>query len=152
MNLKTNLIVFSLLFLLQAAVAQEAGENKNETYAKTKTGWTFGALPAVSYNTDLGFQYGALVNLFYFGDGSTYPKYMHSVYGEVSRYTKGSGINRFFIDSEHLIPKIRTTVDVSYLTEKALDFYGFNGYESVFNSEWQTTDDPAYISRMFYRH
>ena len=56
---------------------------QDEDYVKT--GWTFGALPAVSYNTDLGFQYGGLVNLYYFGDGSTYPNYMHSVYAEVSR-------------------------------------------------------------------
>ncbi len=152
MKLKTNLIALFLILSVQLGMAQEANETNKEASTKVKTGWTFGALPAVSYDTDLGFQYGALVNLFYFGDGSTYPKYMHSVYAEVSRYTKGSGINRFFIDSEHLIPKIRTTVDVSYLTEKALDFYGFNGYEAVFNKEWQTTDDPAYISRMFYRH
>ena len=30
---------------------------------ETKTGWNFGALPAVTYSTDQGFQYGALVNL-----------------------------------------------------------------------------------------
>lgn len=134
------------------AYGQDALDEKPKKGEKVKTGWTFGALPAMSYNTDLGFQYGALVNLFFFGDGSTYPEYLHSVYAEVSRYTKGSGINRFFIDSKHLIPNIRTTFDVSYLTEKALDFYGFNGYEAVFNKAWQTTDDPAYISRMFYRH
>lgn len=96
MKLKTNLIALFLILSVQLGMAQEANETNKETSAKVKTGWTFGALPAVSYNTDLGFQYGALVNLFYFGDGSTYPKYMHSVYAEVSRYTKGSGINRFF--------------------------------------------------------
>ena len=29
-----------------------------------KTGWNFGALPAIAFDTDLGFQYGGLVNLF----------------------------------------------------------------------------------------
>jgi outer membrane protein assembly factor BamA len=120
--------------------------------AKVKTGWTFGALPAVSFNTDLGFQYGGLVNLYHFGDGSTYPKYKHSIYAEVSRYTKGSGINRLFYDSEYLIPNIRVTSDLSYFTEKAIDFYGFNGYNAVYNPAWEDSDDPDYISRMFYRH
>lgn len=138
----------ALLFCNSGAVAQDSGGEK----ARTKTGWTFGALPAVSYNSDLGFQYGALVNFYYFGDGTTYPKYMHSLYGEVSRYTKGSGINRFFYDSEYLIPNIRVTSDVSYLTEKALDFYGFNGYDAVYNPEWEDDADADYISRMFYRH
>jgi outer membrane protein assembly factor BamA len=122
------------------------------TTKPVKTGWTFGALPAVSYNTDLGFQYGGLVSLYYFGDGSTYPKYLHHIYAEISRYTKGSGINRLFYDSEFLIPNIRVTSDLSYFTEKALDFYGFNGYNAVYNSFWEDSEDSDYVSRMFYRH
>lgn len=123
---------------------------QDEDYVKT--GWTFGALPAVSYNTDLGFQYGGLINLYYFGDGSTYPNYMHSVYAEVSRYTKGSGVNRLFYDSEYLIPGIRITSDLSFLTEKALDFYGFNGYDAAYVPAFEDEEDPDYLSRMFYRH
>lgn len=129
------------------------GQDAPKKERKVKTGWTFGALPAISYNSDLGFQYGALVNFFYYGDGTTFPKYKHSIYGEISRFTKGSGTNRFFYDSEYLIPNIRVTTDVSYLTEKALDFYGFNGFDAIFNPMW--ADDEAgaeYISRMFYRH
>jgi outer membrane protein assembly factor BamA len=147
-----------MAFLLCFSLPLFAGEfnialqDTTPTGAKVKTGWSFGALPAVSFNTDLGFQYGGLVNLYHFGDGSTYPKYRHSVYAEVSRYTKGSGINRLFYDSEYLIPNIRITSDLSYFTEKAIDFYGFNGYNSVYNPAWEDSDDPDYISRMFYRH
>mgnify|MGYP006872478335 CR=1 FL=1 len=97
MILKKNiLLIFMLLSMLSILQAQE--EEKSAA-KRIKTGWTFGALPAISYNTDLGFQYGALVNFYYYGDGKTYPKYLHSLYAEVSRYTKGSGINRFFYDS-----------------------------------------------------
>ncbi len=127
----------------------------NDDVFPGKTGWTFGALPTVSYNSDLGFQYGGLVNLYYFGDGSSYPRYMHSIYAEVSRYTKGSGVNRFFYDTEFLIPNIRITTDLSYFTDKALDFYGFNGYNSVFNAKWEDDDVnnlDHYKSRMFFRH
>ncbi|MDO9634700.1 MAG: hypothetical protein Q7J05_06610, partial [Paludibacter sp.] len=70
---------------------------------KTKTGFGFGALPAVSFDSDLGFQYGAIVNLFDYGDGSKFPKYDHSLYMEWSRYTKGTGINRIMYDTEKLI-------------------------------------------------
>lgn len=146
-----SLVVISLFVTPLGLKAQ--GADGESTEGVVKKGWTFGALPAVSYNSDLGFQYGALVNLFYFGDGTTYPKYMHSLYGEVSRYTKGSGINRIFYDSEYLIPNIRVTADLSYLTEKALDFYGFNGYDAVYNPSWEDDSDVAnYKSRMFYRH
>ncbi len=100
---------------------------------KIKKGFGFGALPAISYDSDLGFQYGALVNLYDYGDGSTYPKYNHSLYLELSTYTKGTTIARLRYDSEKLIPKVRTTFDVAYVPDQMSDFYGFNGYQSVYD-------------------
>ena len=119
---------------------------------KVKTGWTFGLLPVISFDTDLGFQYGALVNFFNYGDGSDYPQYWQSIYLEWSRTTNGTGINRLYLDLERLIPNIRITFDVSYLTEQALNFYGFNGYDAVYNQEWEDDGHPDYVSRVFYRH
>jgi len=100
-----------------------------------KKGYNLGVLPAVSYNSDLGLQYGAILNLFNYGDGSRYPAYDHSAYLEISRYTKGSGIYRLYYDSEQLIPGIRSFVELSYLTDDLMDFYGFNGYKSDYSSE-----------------
>jgi hypothetical protein len=119
-----------------------------------KTGWNFGLLPVVSYNSDLGFQYGILTNVYNYGDGKAYPKYYHSIYAEVSRYTKGSGIYRLFYDSEFLIPNIRLTADLSYLPDQALDFFGFNGYDAKYNETWRddTQPDSIYKSRLFYKH
>ena len=117
-----------------------------------KTGWKFGgALPAVTLSSDLGFQYGALFELYNYGDGSRYPDYFDHTYTEVSRFTKGSGIYRFMYESNHIIPGVHLTSDLSYLPDKATDFYGFNGYESVFNKAWMDDEDAAYKSRMFYR-
>ncbi|MFW5774530.1 MAG: Omp85 family outer membrane protein [Tangfeifania sp.] len=117
-----------------------------------KTGWNFGALPTITFDTDLGFQYGALVNLYNYGDGSRYPNYDHSLYFEVSRFTKGSGINRFYYDSDKLIEGLQTSVDLSYLSDQAYDFYGFNGYEAVVNPEWIDDENEAYKTRMFYKY
>ncbi|MCD4769041.1 MAG: hypothetical protein K8R35_02595, partial [Bacteroidales bacterium] len=123
-RLPAFIIIISLTF---SAIAQE--EN-------IKTGWNLGALPAVSYNTDLGFQYGAFMNLYHYGDGANYPAYNHSLYFEVSRYTKGSSTYRFMYDSDVLIPGISLTTDLSYLTDAAFDFYGFNGYKAVYNESF----------------
>jgi hypothetical protein len=119
-----------------------------------KKGWNFGALPTITYNTDLGFQYGALVNFFNYGDGSEYPKYLHNIYMEASRFTKGSAIYRIAYDSEYLISGIRVTADLAYLPDQAFDFYGFNGYESKFNIDWQDDEasDDLYKSRVFYKY
>ncbi len=118
-----------ILFLLGAIF------HSTQSQEKTKSGFGFGALPAISFDSDLGFQYGALVNLYHYGDGTRYPKYNHSLYMEYSRYTKGTGINRLMYDSDKLIHGIRTTFDMTYLTDQMADFYGFNGYQSVYDAE-----------------
>jgi len=143
--MKKSLSILLLSLLVLTVTAQEK---------KVKTGWKFGgALPAISFNTDLGFQYGALVELYNYGDGSRYPDYFDHTYTEISHYTKGSGIYRFMYESNHLIPGVHMTSDLSYLPDQASHFYGFNGYESVFNNDWM--DDklasPPYRTRMFYR-
>jgi len=120
-----------------------------------KTGWKFGgALPAVTYDTDLGFQYGALVEFFNYGNPSIYPNFNDHIYMEASHFTKGSGIFRVMYESNTLIKNVHMTSDLSYLPDKASYFYGFNGYESVYNKDW--TDDalpsPPYKTRMFYRY
>jgi hypothetical protein len=143
--------IFFALILITSVLEQnvfaqeENGENK-------KIGWNMGIIPVVSYNSDLGFQYGALTNVYNYGDGTHFPKYYHSIYAEVSRYTKGSGIFRLFYDSEFLIPNIRFTADISYLPDQALDFYGFNGYDAVYNKVFEDESSAAYKTRMYYKH
>lgn len=118
-----------------------------------KTGWRFGgALPAISFDSNLGFQYGALFELFNYGKPSIYPKYYDHTYTEVSHYTKGSGVWRFMFESNHLIPGVELISDLSYLPDLASHFYGFNGYESVFNKDWMNKETVSYKSAMFYRY
>ena len=153
MNFKRLVLTALPAFFAVSLLANTADDTlqTDKKQEKIKKGFTFGAVPAVTYSTDLGFQYGLVVNLYHFGDGKSYPKYHHSLYLEWSRYTKGSGVNTIRYDSEYLIPKIRLTAELSYLTEQALDFYGFNGYEALLDESLSDDEDTAYISRMFYR-
>lgn len=126
-------------------------KEKKEKEEKKREGWTFGALPSISFDSDLGFQYGALANIYYFGDGSTYPEYLHSFYVEASYTTKRYGVFRFFYDSKYLIPKHRFTVDISYLPDAMCDFTGYNGYQSIYNGGWGNKKSDEYITRAFYK-
>lgn len=151
--MKKIIILLCAVFLLATGTSFSQEEKEESQQQDTiKTGWTFDPLPTPTFNTDLGFQYGALVYFFNYGDGSRYPQFDHSLYFEVSRFTKGSGINRFSFDSDRLVKGIRTSVDISLLTDKALDFYGFNGYESKYNPVWEDDENNDYVSRVFYRH
>ncbi len=138
--------------LMMLAISIQSFSQDSTKTEKIKTGWNFGAIPLISYNSDLGLQYGALTNIYNYGDGKAYPMYYHSFYAEVSRYTKGSGIYRIFYDSKFLIPNIRFTADFSYLPDQAFDFYGFNGSQAIYNKDWKDDESMDYKTRMFYKH
>ena len=146
--MKRNLLLIVCFCISMSLFAQD--EKKEEQLIKKN--WNFGALPTITFDTDLGFQYGALVNLYDYGDGTRYPKYNHSLYFEVSRFTKGSGINRFYYDSDELIKGLQTSFDLSYLSDQAYDFYGFNGYDAVYQPDWIDTESGYYKTRMFYKY
>jgi outer membrane protein assembly factor BamA len=142
-----------LLFLSISLIAQDADTTSTKKEEKIKTGFSPIPLPVLGYNTDIGFMYGGLVQLYWYGDGSRYPKYDHYVYLEISRTTKGNGINQITYDSDKLIPGIRSFFEASYMTEKALDFYGFNGYRTVFDIDYEDAyDSDGLANRLFYRH
>ena len=157
MKLKLLKFCFAILLLYAQNIYSQQNSDTLKSSSPTekiKKGWNIGFLPVIGYSSDIGLQYGALANIYDYGDGSTYPKYFHSLYFEVSRTNKGGGINQFFYDSEKLLHGLRVTADATYLTEKALDFYGFNGYEAVYNPDWadDSKDSTIYKTRMFYRH
>ncbi|MBQ8335093.1 MAG: BamA/TamA family outer membrane protein [Tidjanibacter sp.] len=137
-----------ILTLVCAMIALGASAQKKE---QIKTGWNLGPLPAVSYNSDLGFQYGALCDFFYFGDGSTYPQYLHKFNVELSHYTKGETIAHVFYDSKYLIPGMRLTAAVSYLDSAMSPFYGFNGYASPLNYDLTKNSPFYYMDRTMLR-
>jgi Omp85 superfamily domain len=154
LRIKKTFSVFLISLLVLSVSAQEKPAATPEK--KVKTGWKFGgALPATTYDSDLGLQYGALATFYNYGNPSVYPKYLDYIYTEVSRYTKGSGIYRIMYESNHLIKGVESVSDLSYLPDKANSFFGFNGYESVYNKEWindklPSYPDGPYKTRMFY--
>ncbi len=162
MNMKKNLLFFLILNLLGFSVyaldVNDEVDKKPKREKDTtgvKKGWNFGILPSVAFDADLGFQFGALSNIFYYGDGSTYPEYLHSLYVEIAYTTKRYGIFRFNYDSKYLIPKHRFSFDATYLPDAMCDFYGFNGYSSIFNDNWRNSKkysvEEGYKSRAFYK-
>jgi len=153
--MKIRLLSLSLTLLFSLSLlAQEADSTSSKKEEKVKTGFNLGGVPVVAYDSDIGFKYGALLNLYWYGDGSRYPQYDHSLYVEWSRTTKGNGINQITYETDKLIPGIRSLFEISYLTEKALDFYGFNGYQAVYDLDFEQEglDQFGNANRLFYRH
>ena len=121
-------------------LAQESGNATAEPTEKSKKeiikkGLNFGPLPVVAFDADKGLQLGALLNIFDFGDGSNYPNTRQSLYLEASFFTKGSQLFVISYDNKFLIPGVRWSTSAVLTNEKAMDFYGFNGYMSYYDHE-----------------
>ena len=117
------LMICALLAGLPLSGAQESG--------KAKAGWNFGVLPALSYNSDLGLQYGICADIYDYGD--VFPGYRHKLYTELSHYTQGLTNLHLLYDSSYLIPEVRTTAAVSWLMNPMYSFYGLNGSAQVYD-------------------
>ena len=122
-------LFISLLCL--AAVFSAAAQEKDKGEI-VKTGINFGPLPAIGYSSDLGWHYGALTDIYWYGDGSVYPDYVWKANVEASWYSKGNSVYHAFFDSKYLIPGIRVSADLTYLGNKTSNFYGFDGAASKY--------------------
>lgn len=100
-----------------------------------KTGWNFGPLPVVGFDSDLGFQYGLCCDIFNYGDGTNYPNYNFKINVEASTYTKGSSVLRSYGDFKNLIPDGKFFYDVTYFNAPKFGFYGFNGFANPFTPD-----------------
>ena len=139
----------------ESSVSEQPEKGKKEII---KTGYNFGPLPAVAFDADKGFQLGALLNIYDFGDGSTYPNTRQHWYFEASFFTKGSQLFVVSYDNRFLIPGVRWSTALTITNEKAMDFYGFNGYMAHYDHERvamgkdkQNLDPQSFIYTPKYR-
>ena len=139
--MKKHMFTLICALLTSASLlAQESGNATAEPTEKSKKeiikkGLNFGPLPVVAFDADKGLQLGALLNIFDFGDGSNYPNTRQSLYLEASFFTKGSQLFVISYDNKFLIPGVRWSTSAVLTNEKAMDFYGFNGYMSYYDHE-----------------
>lgn len=133
------------------AYAQE--ENAPEPEKEMKTGWSFGILPTATYSVDNGFQAGAFGDVYYYGDGSTYPDPLHKISWEGSYFTKSQRMRLYLAyDSKYLIPGMRVNASVTYMNDPLYSFWGFNGpasYDSGVAASFTSVNYPLWGNRTY---
>lgn len=166
--MKRLLTVLLLIMTVVSASAQQdqKSSKKSKKSAKTevsdttskkdivKKGFNYGPLPAIAFDADKGFQLGALLNIYDFGDGKEYPNPRQQWYFEASFYTKGSQFYTATYDSKYLIPGVRFSAGITFVNDKALDFYGFNGYRSFYDYDAVNNgkkNPEAFLYTPYYR-
>lgn len=128
---RTVIFCFALMIL---AANSFAAFSKDKSIVKT--GYNIGPLPVVAYDEDKGFQLGAILQLFNYGDGHNYPNYDSKTFIEFSHFSKGSNLIQLMYDNKELIPGVRWSSAAALNMDKAMDFFGFNGYGSYYNHEF----------------
>ena len=124
-NMK-KFILTTLALLAAGTLILSAQEEK-----EVKTGWSMGVLPCFTLSADNGLQYGAFGDVYYYGDGNTYPDPLHKISWEVSHFTKGKTRLYLGYDSKYLIPNMRVNASVTYVDDPMYNFWGFNGPASL---------------------
>jgi len=137
------------MFLLPwSVVSQEPDESR----AKRKSRYAFGVIPALAFDSDLGFKYGAVVNLFDYGESKSPPHYRQYLFLKLTNTTNGTLNLQALLESETLINKAKVLAEASYLVDRKLDFFGFNGTDAVYNPEFTEPDSDNFRNNFFYAH
>ena len=127
-NMKKLFLTVLALLAAGAMITLSAQEEEKEM----KTGWSFGLLPTATWSTDNGFQAGAFGDVYYYGDGSTYPDPLHKISWEASYFTHSHRMRLYLAyDSKYLIPNMRVNASVTYMNDPLYSFWGFNGPAAV---------------------
>lgn len=114
-----------------------------------QTGWRFSGIPAVNYNADDGFGYGAIGSLFNYRDGGYKPYYM-KFNSYVLNTTGGKQIFSIFIDSPYLPDEnYRLNMRLQLRNEANYPYYG-PGNASKFNSDYIDEDATDYKGDKYY--
>lgn len=82
-----------------------------------------------------GILFGALMNVYDFGDGSAYPNPRSSCYLEASGYTGGSKTFIASFDSGSLFPQVRMNLAASHCADNAMEFFGFGGRGTFYDAD-----------------
>ena len=131
--------VASFAFFASAGLFLASAQNEEK---EMKTGWSFGVLPTATYSVDNGFQAGLFGDVYYYGDGSTYPDPVHKISWEGSYFTHSHRMRLYLAyDSKYLIPNMRVNASVTYVTDPLYTFWGFNGPAATQNYDlWSNRD------------
>lgn len=143
-------IVFSLpggLLKAQNNLPQQAF---NED--QIKHGFAFGGTPILAYDSDLGLRYGAVINLFDYGTGDNFPNYLQYAYIKLFHSTKGTSNYSIVFDSKKILPRSKVLLEASYMNDIALDFFGFNGTQTVVNANIITRGSSEFKNPFYYTH
>jgi outer membrane protein assembly factor BamA len=115
------------------------------------TGLEIGAVPAINYDADEGFGYGAIAELYQYGDGARQP-YLWTLQPTVFLTTEGRRDLSFFFDGPHVLAEgWRLSAFAGTERQIATPYYGV-GNDAAFDESLVTDANPYFYRFGRTRH
>ncbi len=114
-----------------------------------KQGYNLAPLPEFMIDPYVGLYLGINSTIFDYGDGKIYPNYYQSLNISAAYGTKGKtnfGLEYTSYRKFLLSAKVNHTITTLY------PFYGFNGYETMYDEDFITAEKEDYITSAFYNY
>ncbi len=110
--------------------------------AQTPSGWQVTGIPALNFNSDEGFGYGAIVQAFNYGDGVA--PYKYTIQPTLFLTTKGRRDVSVFFDAPHVLPSgWRIGAYVARLQQLATPYYGI-GNATPYSESAERAPNPYF--------
>jgi hypothetical protein len=112
----------------------------------------FGVIPAFSFDADIGLKYGAIFNFFDYGKPTKTSGYLQYLYLRITNTTRGTFNFQSVYESETAVKNARLTAEMSYLSDRKMDFFGFNGAQARFHKGLINAGSNDFINNFYYAH
>lgn len=146
-----RLLLFILLTLFPVGRAIGSGDEAPDA-GDDGPGFRMGFIPAFAYDSDLGFKYGMVFNLFDYRQRTPTKRYDQHLFLRFTNTTGGSFQVQGLLESETLINNSVTLIEMGHIADRKYDFYGFNGNGSIYNPKHIDSSDPGFLSSNYYAY
>lgn len=144
------ILIFFSLFYITAVAGQVVPPDTVQIKKHNVIKW--GIIPVLAFDSDIGFKYGANMNFFDFGKDPDPENYLQSLFIRVVNSTKNSSQLQALFDSDNLFKSNKLIIEASYIVDKNLNFFGYNGSNALYHKEYEDPNSENYINQYFYTH
>jgi hypothetical protein len=149
----TAYIIYLLIFFIGFLHSQVS---PLESPGKISAFFTKGNIvPILAFDPDNGFRYGATINVYRIKKSeidSTRRPFNDNLFLRGFHSTKNNFQSTLLLETNSLIPKSKCFLELSASKDASFEFYGVNGYQSVYSPTLVNQDHPEFISQGFYSH
>lgn len=150
---KSLLLIVTLIFSISLFAHTDTTEARDTTLVKEiykgKTGYNLAPFPEFMIDPFIGVYFGINFTLFDYGDGSRYPNYNRTINLNAAYGTKGkTALGLKFINYGRFIFYAKA----GYTKATLYPFYGYNGYQTLYNAAYHNPEKKEYITSPFYNY